>query len=109
MKIDFTASLTGLSGEPIKTRDESGAEVDMTLGMVAINVLLTPLPCANGQPENLPATDKVRLAKLAQDIFTATGPIDVAPKDVAMLQDRIGIACTPLTVMRAFALLDPQE
>lgn len=107
MKIDFTAPITDLAGKPVETRDDSGEPVPMTLATVAIHALLTPLPGAHGQPELLTAMDKVRHGQLAQAIYNASGPIDVPIKDVAMLKERIGIACTTLTVTRAFALLDP--
>lgn len=103
MKVNFGAPLTTLSGQPIVNGDEV-----MTLGVMAINVLLTPLVNEHtGQPENLPAMEKVRFAKLAQDIYAASGPIDISVGDVALLKDRIGRAGTPLAVARAWALLDP--
>lgn len=105
MKIDFSAELTGLTGDPLK--DETGAVIN--LGMVCIHVLLTPLTDpARGQPENPPATEKVRFANLAQDIFTSTKPLDLGVEDVGLLKERIGRAFPPLTVARAWELLDPK-
>lgn len=106
MKIDFNQPITALDGTPAKA-DPSSEEL-VTLGVVAINALLSPLndPRTN-QPENLAATEKVRHAKLAQDIFSAIAPLDLKAEDVALLKERIGRGFAPLTVARAWDLLDP--
>jgi len=106
MKIDFQQFILGLDGQPIKA-DLSGEE-SVTLKVVAINALLTPLndPRTN-QPENPTAQEKVRHAKLAQDIFSATAPIDLRAEEIALLKERIGRAFSALTVLRAWEILDP--
>lgn len=109
MKIDFSTALTGLTGEPIRTPNEDGTPGEvMTLGLMAINVLLTTLiDERTGQPENVAPVEKVRHAKLAQDIFSAKAPLDLPAEDIALLKDRIGRAGAPLAVARAWAILDP--
>lgn len=111
MKIDFDKALTALDGTPIRTPKEDGTPGDiMTLGLMAINVLLTTLiDERTGQAENVQPVEKVRYAKLAQDIYSAKGPIEISVEDVALLKDRIGRAGAPLAVARAWALLDPEE
>lgn len=106
MKIDFSQAITSLDGTPAKA-DPASDEV-VTLGAVSINALLSPLsdPRTN-QPESLAATEKVRYAKLAQDIFSATAPLDLKAEDIALLKERIGRGFAPLTVARAWDLLDP--
>lgn len=109
MKIDFSTALTALNGEPIRAPSEDGTPGEvMTLGLMAINVLLTTLiDERTGQPENVQPVEKVRYAKLAQDIFSAKGPLDLCAEDIALLKDRIGRAGAPLAVARAWAILDP--
>lgn len=109
MKVDFSTPLTALNGEPIRAPAEDGSPGDvMTLGLMAINVLLTTLiDERTGQAENVQPVEKVRYAKLAQDIYSAKGPIEIGVEDVALLKDRIGRAGAPLAVARAWAILDP--
>lgn len=109
MKIDFNSPLTGLDGKPLRVPGEDGAPGDvMTLGLMAINVLLSPLiDERTGNAETTAPIEKVRFAKLAQDIFTAKAPIDLPAEDVALLKERIGRAGAPLAVARAWEILDP--
>jgi len=102
MKIDFQQTLMGLGDEPLMEGDKPA-----TLGTVSIAALLNAIPGPNGQPEELSGEAKVRQAVLAQNIFKATGPLDVSVDDVHLLKQRIGRMFTPLAVMRAWNLLDP--
>lgn len=108
MIVDFTKLILGLDGKAILEVGETGKEGSkpLTLASIAINSLLSPLPDARGQPEQMDATSKVRFAVLAEKIFKSTGPMDVTVEDVAAIKDRIGRAFGPLPVMRACALLE---
>ena len=101
MKIDFSARIVNLDGEPV---EENG--VVLTLGSLSINALLATLADLRGQTEQLPGTEKVRQATLAQKIHTE-GSVDLSAEDITMLKDRIGRAYSPLAVMQAWQLLDP--
>lgn len=111
MKVDFSKPLKGLDGEPLRVPAESGEGLEvMTLGLMSINVLLTTLiDQRTGQVETVSPADKVRFAKLAQDIYGSTKPIDISVDDVSLLKERIGRAGSPLAVARAWEILDPPE
>jgi hypothetical protein len=103
MKIDFSAVITELDGTVAKDGDKV-----VTLGKLAIHALINPLPDAAGRAEQLDAEMKVKLAKLAQDIHSATDKaLDLTVEDIALIKQRIGRAFSQIAVMRAWDLLDP--
>ena len=101
MKVDFAQPIRDLGGQPLS---EGGNT--LTLGTVCINSLLVTLMTGHG-PEQLDGTAKVTHATLAQTIHTAEAAVDLKAEDIALLKDRVGRACIPIVVMRAWALLDP--
>ncbi len=115
--IDFDAAITLLNGEaarlPIFAADATpGNPVierydELRLKAVATDALLAQLPNAQGQPEQLSGSDKVKHGMLAEKIYTAKEPIALTAEEIALLKDRIARHATSLTVMRAYALLDP--
>lgn len=105
MLIDFSKSITDFNGNPVKDGEGEGAKI-LTLSTVAINALLGTLPDQNGRPEQLSGEGKVRHAALAQSIYNSAGDMDVKLEDLALLKERIGRSYGPLTVLRAWSILE---
>lgn len=106
MKIDFNTKILALDGET-QVVEQVGDEIKpVTLGHMAINALLTPLPDMAGNQEQTDGQTKVRLATLAQAIY-AGGTVDVSVEDVSLIKERIGRCYSALPVMRAWSILDP--
>jgi hypothetical protein len=103
MLIDFSTAIRDFDGKEI----EDGGVV--TLRSLSINALLAPLADASGRPEQLPGTEKVRLATLAQAIHTSAEKLDFKAEDITLLKERIGRAYSPLIVMQAWKLLEGEE
>ena len=81
MKIDFTQSLPGLDGEPIK--DETGK--DVRLSTPCINSLV-----AAPQNEQIEPVEKLTRWVLAQKITKAKEPIDLPIEEVAKIKELTG-------------------
>lgn len=92
MKIDFTQPILDLDGN----------ETGLTLGEVSKHAVLSALQ----GDEHMPATEKVSLFELALKVKMND---ELSVEDVAAIKGRIGKACLPLVVGRAFALLDPKS
>jgi hypothetical protein len=100
--IDFSTAITDLGGKPAK--DEGGN--DATLRDVAVKALLVILPEGPGAPQVKP-DERAKRGWLAQKIHDAQEPLELKAEQVALLKDLIGKLYPPLTVMRAWAILDP--
>jgi hypothetical protein len=93
MKIDFSAAITDLDGNPIP---------ELTLGLMATNALM-----GNFDDErSLSGDDKVRRFKLAQRVHHAS-EVDLTVEDVALIKKLIAKAYATLPCARAWELLDP--
>jgi hypothetical protein len=103
MKIDFNRSITGLEGATVI---EPETKKPLTLATMAVTSLVSPIPDARGQPEQLDGVSKVRFASLAERIFLAKEPVDLTVEDVAAIKERIGRGYGPVAVMRAWAMLE---
>lgn len=101
MKIDFSAKITAFDGTDILEDDKP-----VTLAIVAVNALVTPLPDQRGQPEQIDGMTKVRNASLAERIFKDGKKADLTVEEVALIKERVGRAYGPLAVMRAWSLLE---
>lgn len=100
MKIDFSAPILDLKGEPLTEGD-----VPVTLGKLAVDALMATM-IVKGEAEQLDGNAKVRNFLLASRIFEADAPIDVNLEDANLIKERIGRAFTPLAVGRAWKLLE---
>lgn len=94
MKIDLTAQILDLKGEAL--------DPPMTLRDVCTMALLSTLR----DDDKLNGPQKADLFALALRMVDAT-EVDLKVEDVALLKDRIGRGYPPITVGRAYALLDP--
>ena len=97
MKIDFSAVIKDLDGDPVKD-----GEKDATLGRVACTALLA----SYADEQNLAAEDKVRRFRLAE-IAAKGGEREVKVEDVALIKTLIGKAFAPLVVGRAYDSIEP--
>jgi hypothetical protein len=97
MKIDFSAVIKDLDGDPVKD-----GEKDATLGRVACTALLA----SYADEQNLAAEDKVRRFRLAE-IAAKGGEREVKVEDVALIKQLIGKAFAPLVVARAYDIIEP--
>ena len=97
MKIDFSAVIKDLDGDPVKD-----GEKDATLGRVACTALLA----SYADEQNLAAEDKVRRFRLAE-IAAKGGEREVKVEDVALIKTLIGKAFAPLVVARAYDIIEP--
>jgi len=102
MKIDFTKPITDLAGKPMQEKPDT----PLTLATAAATALVSRLEDATRQPEQMDGMTKVRLASLAEKIFTATDPVELKIEDVATIKERIGRAYGAIVVMRAWAMLE---
>lgn len=97
MKIDLSTVICDLDGKPIKAADAK----DFTVGMCACNALLTP-----DAKDETSGEDKVKRFRLAERVYEG-GEQDLSVEDIALLKQLIGKIYPPLTVGRAFEVLDP--
>lgn len=96
MKIDFSAQIKDLDGNPVmeKPQGDKDKGVPLTLGMVACNVLLT----MDRVEKDLPAKDKIANYELARDIHRAESPLDLKSEEITKLKTYIGRVATTLVV-----------
>jgi hypothetical protein len=97
MKIDFSAVIKDLDGDPVKDGDE-----DATLGRIACTALLATY----ADERELPAEQKVKRFRLAE-IAAKGGEREVKVEDVALIKQLIGKAFAPLVVARAYDIIEP--
>jgi hypothetical protein len=97
MRVNLSAVIRDLKGEVIKD-----GKNDLTLSTVCCGALLTPLP----DETNLSADEKVRRFKLAVKLCDG-GQQDLSSEEITMLKQLVGKVYPPLTVGRAFEILDP--
>lgn len=129
MKIDFNRRFKNLRGDDVPEqpdevkKDKDGKEVvikkhpPFTLKTACVTVLLTPelgkLTCSQCRavlvaPKELTGEEKVRRGLLATEIYKG-GLVDVGTKDIELLKGLIAKEYPSLTVMQAWAVLDPHE
>jgi hypothetical protein len=101
-KIDFSVVLRTPDGRAIKEGDAEDAP-DLTLRAACAAVLFNQIP----GDEHMIGSKKLELAKLGMKLF-ADGEVTLSSDDVTALKERIGVAYSPLVVLRAFELLDPE-
>jgi hypothetical protein len=94
MKINFTAELKTLGGEPLQP--------PTTLKEVAVNILLTLLD----DERNLPGEEKAKRSLLATRIYANPENIDLTVEELALIKKLIGKAYTPLIVGQAWQMLE---
>ena len=97
MKIDFSAVIKDLDGDPVKD-----GEKDATLGRVACSALLA----SYADEQGLRAEDKVKRFRLAE-VAAKGGEQEMKVEDVALLKSLIGKAFAPLIVARAHDIIEP--
>lgn len=97
MKLDFSAKILGMSGEPLK---DSTSTNELTLGSVICNALLVNFP-----GENLTGEDKVRRFRLAEMAYDG-GEQEVADPIIKEIKDAVGKAYGTLIVGRVYKMLD---
>lgn len=99
MKINFSAPIRDIRGEPIIEADKP-----VTLGSVSCQALL-----ATYQDEKeISGKEKVERFTLAALCSNET-EADVSVEDVALLKKLIGKAYGPLVVGRAYEIIEPKE
>lgn len=101
---NFEEVLNDLDGAPIPDPFAmQGSRVDLTLGRACRHAL-----CWNFQDEqNLSGEEKFRRGKLALEISEGTATIKA--EEVVLLKKCIAKLFSPLVVLRAFNLLDPEK
>lgn len=129
MKIDFNYRFKNLKGEDVPEqpdeveKDKDGKEIvikkhpPFTLKTACVTVLLNAgldqsiCPQCRTQikvPEELSGEEKCRRGLLATEIYKG-GLVDVGTKDIELLKELIAKMYPSLTVMQAWAILDPHE
>lgn len=99
MKINFSAVVTNLDGQPMKQPAMQGTEpADATLAWVVAEALLRSTAEKDGE-------GKYKLFALAMKVG-AGGEIDLTPEDVSTIKLKVGEAYGPLIVGRAYDLLN---
>lgn len=98
MKIDFSAPINDINGEPMKD-----GETIITLGSICCTALLATYQ----DEQNIGGPEKVRRFHLAEHAITGK-PQDVDIKDVDLLRTLIAKAFNPLVVGRAYNIIDPK-
>jgi len=105
-EIDFTQSLTSISGDPLQQCVKPGDDgkcvkwEPQTLGDVAVIALETPL-----QDDRDPKK-KFDQDTLAHKIYKNAHAL-LSPDDVALIKDRIGKVFGPVQIGPAWRILDP--
>lgn len=98
MRIDFSAPIKDMRGEPLVENEKQ-----VTLGSVACNALLFPYQ----DETNLPGKDKVQRFTLAALCSNET-EVDIDSEDVALIKKLIAKMYGPLIVGRAYEIIDPK-
>lgn len=97
MRINMTSPIMDLDDKPLMGSDEKEA----TLREVVQGALLAQLP----DDQNVSGGFKAKLFNLAMKV-KKDNP-DLTAEEIALIKERIGVACLPLVVGRAYELLDP--
>ena len=113
MKIDFTATLTDLQGNPLPYRDQRTNaegkkeffERDFTLRDACVNALLSE-PADRNAPK-IDGKEKIRLFRLADKIFGCHEAISLDVETISLLKDKIAASYSTLVTGRVWELLDP--
>lgn len=105
-KVDVKQELVDLAGEPLKqsARDGKGDE-SLTLGSVIVNALLHP----DNEDDKTSGETKLARFNLAQKVFAADGPIEIANSDIAMIKKLVNHVFTSLIVGQVYTILDQKD
>jgi len=109
MAIDFSIPILSLEGvaidDVLAMQTNGGVKKTLTLGAVVCHALNTSFQ----EDEKLAGSVKYARGKLAYEIFSATGPMNLKAEDIKTIKDLIPKLYGPLIVYRTFPLLDPAE
>lgn len=124
MRINPNIEITDIKGDAITEKrfvfvcPKCGEKADMQNNQIIDdtgepvrlkNLCINVLTSLTEEDKNLTADKKFYRGKLAERIYNAEEDIDVRSEDIAMLKKLIAKAYSPLLVMKAFEILDPEE
>ena len=96
MNVDFSQTLTGLKGEPVK--DPTGAPVKLAL------VCYNAVKALYKDEEGLSGEEKYKRAKLAQKLDETN--VELTAEDISMIKKLVGKAYEPEIVAATWDLLE---
>jgi len=97
MLLDNTKVLVTLAGEPLK-ESVNGEAKDVTLRMVVVNALLSPVEKDTGMK-------KMEKEELARMVYQ-NDSVDLTIEQVKLIKDRIGEMYAPIVVGQVWRLLE---
>lgn len=98
MRLDFSTTLLGLDGKPLKEGDK-----EVRLGEFCATALLTPYQ----DEKELSGDEKVKRFKIAEKIYNG-GEQDLTIEEAALLKKLVAKAFAPLIVGRIYGLLESE-
>jgi len=100
MVLDVTKVLVSIAGEPLK-ESVNGVAVDVTLRMVVVNALLSPVEKDTGMKK----MEKEELARMVYQNDSVELDVD----QLKLIKDRIGEMYAPIIVGQCWRLLEGKE
>jgi len=97
MLLNTTKVLVNIAGEPLK-ESVNGVAVDVTLRMVVVNALLSPMEKDTGM-------QKMEKEELARKVYQ-NDSVDLTIEQVKLIKDRIGEMYAPIVVGQVWRLLE---
>lgn len=109
MRINVKATINDYDDKPMHKDDKDKSKGHMLLGNMAVTALNAQLQ----DEAKLEAEKKIHRAVLSQDIHNAMkdesdGFVDLPSEDVALIKEIMGKIYPPLSLMRAYDLIDPK-
>ena len=98
MKIDMTAPILDISGEPLSSEGNP---------VILRTIVQAALLATTAADANLDGAKKARMFTLAMEANKDAAEFKI--EDIALIKERIGMVSTPLAVGRSYELLDPPE
>ena len=111
MKVDLNIKLFSLKDQPLNTMEKVGdatVEVQMTLGSVCYDAMLTLLSIDKGEAGKY-REERWQLARRVVKAEIAGEPIDLSTEEIVMLKKRIGEMYSPSIVGPTYELLEGKE